>query len=281
MTEIKTTARSLRAIRFQAALPRTIVTLGVIVLAAAGIRTIVAGPANTVVTRTSATVAIDQGAESFAETFARIYLTWNGQDLTQRQAALAPYLASTLDAAAGVQPGGTSTQSVDWTSVVGEQNGAGQTLVTVAAQTSGGVDYLSVPVARDSHGFLYVAGYPALVGPPASDPNASPPQLEEITDPSLQTVTSRAVTNYLAGNQRDLLADLTPTALVSLPPEHLTVTDVNQAQWVVPGRRVAIQVVASDAQGDSLTLTYELTVEKLDRWYVQSIQANPTFDGGM
>ena len=29
-----------------------------------------------------------------------------------------------------------------------------------------------------------------------------------------------------------------------------------------------------------MTLTYDLDVEKLDRWYVNSIQVDPTFQGG-
>lgn len=281
MTEITTVTRSLRAARLQATLPRALVAILVLVLCAAGIRSILAPSATSVVASRADGPALDQGAEEFAQSFARVYLTWSDQeDQEQRQSALQPYLSNTLDPGAGVEPGSGTSESVSWTSVAGEQRDGAQTLVTVAAQTSDRMVYLSVPVARDSHGFLFVSAYPAMVGPPASDPTASLPVQPEITDSSLQTVVARAVTNYLAGNQANLLADLTPNALVSLPPQHLTVTSTEQATWVVQGRSVAIQVVAGDAHGNSWTLNYELGIEKLDRWFVRSIQVNPTFPGG-
>lgn len=281
MTEIKSTRRSLRAARLQATVPRALAALVALILCAAGVRSIVARQTTTVVTHSPAST-VDQGAESFAEAFARSYLTWSSQSQSQsqRETALQPYLSNALDQNGGFQTGNASTESVSWTSVAGGQAIGGQTLVTVAAQTTDGMVYLSVPVGRDSHGFLFVSGYPAIVGPPASDPNASLPAQQQVTDSSLQTVVARAVTNYLAGNKANLLADLTPTALVSLPTRHMSVTTVQQATWVTPGSRVAIQVVANDSHGDSFTLSYELGVEKLDRWYVQSIQVDPTFKGG-
>jgi hypothetical protein len=279
MTEIQTVTRKLRAVRITASLPRVLASIVLLVLAVAGIRSIVARPTKTVVARSAAAPALDQGAEEFAQSFARAYLTWNGQSQGQRESALRPFLSSALDQDAGVQPGGGS-QSVGWTSVVGQQADGSQTLVTVVAQTSHGLVYLSVPVARDNHGFLFVSNYPAIVGPPASDTTAALPSQQQITDSALQTVVARAVTNYLAGNQANLLADLTPNALVSLPPQHMTVTNTQPATWTVPGRRVAIQVTTNDAHGNSWTLTYEVGVQKLDRWYVQSIQVDPTFQGG-
>jgi Conjugative transposon protein TcpC len=251
----------------------------VLVLSFAGIRSILAPRTTTVVARPTASPTVDQGAEEFAQEFARAYLTFNGNDTQQRESALKPFLSSTLDPDAGVQPG-SGSQSVRWTSVVGQQAAGQQTLVTVAVGTSNGLMYLNIPVARDKHGFLFVPNYPAFVGPPATNPSASLPSGEQITDASLQTVVARAVTNFLAGNQSNLLADLTPNALVSLPPRHMTVTDTQQATWITPGHSVAIQATATDSHGNSWTLTYEVGVEKLDRWYVQSVQVNPTFQGG-
>jgi hypothetical protein len=279
MTAIGTTTRSLRALRLQASMPRMLAGATVLVLCLAGIRSIVAPARTTVIARRAAERSVDQGAEAFAQTFARAYLTWNNSGSTLGESsALHAFLPSQLDANPGIQP--NDTQTVTWSTVVGAQADGDRTLVTVAAQTSAGLMYLSVPVARDSHGFLYVSGYPALVGPPANDSSASPPQQQQVDDQGLRTVVARAVTNYLAGNEANLLADLTPDALVSLPTEHLRVTQTQQPTWVQPGRRVAIQVTATDSRGTQLTLTYEVTVRKLDRWYVQSIEVDPTYDGG-
>jgi hypothetical protein len=279
MSEVRTVSRSLRVIRFRAGLPRAIAALFVLVLAVAGVRAILA-PSRTAMVKTSvASTRLDQGAEAFAQAFTHAYLTWNANDPNQQQAALAPFISNALDQGAGVQPG-PGSQTVEWTYVVGEHAEAGETLVTVGAQTTAGLVYLSVPVERDSRGFLFVPDYPAFVGPPASNTNADVPPQEQVEDSGLQTVVARAITNYLAGNTANLLADLTPNAVVSLPAEHMTVTNTQQANWVTPGHRVAIQVQASDTHHNSWTLSYEVTVERLDRWYVQSIQVDPTFEGG-
>src|SRR5262249_11306337 len=119
-----------------------------------------------------------------------------------------------------------------------------------------------------------------FTGPPASNTGASVPTPEQVSDPSLQAVVTRAVTNYLVGNKTNLLADLSPTALVSLPTSHMSVQSTQQATWISPGHSVAIQVTAVDSHGNSWTLSYDVGVEKLDRWYVRSIQVNPTFRGG-
>jgi hypothetical protein len=258
-------------------MPRALAATVVVILSVAGLRSIVAPARTTVVARASAARGPDQGAEGFAQAFARAYLSWSSDSPGGQAAALRPFLASGLDENGGVQP--SASESVSWTAVVGEQASGSHTLVTVAAQTSAGLEYLSVPVARDQHGFLFVSSYPALVGPPASDPSASTPQQQQVNDSTLQTVVARAVTNYLAGNQANLLADLTPNALVSLPIQHMTVTQTQPATWIATGHEVAVQVTATDAHGDSMTLAYQVGVEKLDRWYVQSIQVDPTYEG--
>jgi hypothetical protein len=127
---------------------------------------------------------------------------------------------------------------------------------------------------------LYIASYPALVGAPAIDTSVTAPVLTPVSNPQLMTVLNRALGNYLSGQQANLSADLTPTAIVSLPSQPLTLTQTVSAGWVVPGHTVAMQVLASDQHGDSFTLTYQLQVVMLDRWYVQSIQFDPTLRGG-
>ena len=215
MSRMTTGTESLRAIRLRAALPRAAAVLVVALLSAAGLRAAIAPAGTTIVSRRAQAPRVDPGAEVFAETFARAYLTWTDGSQTQREAALRPYLSPSLDEDAGVHPG--ATQSVSWTAAVDEAADGPQTMMTVVAQTTSGLIYLSVPVARDHRGLLFVADYPAIIGPPASTADASLPQRAEVADPSLQTVVARAVRNYLAGNQQNLLADLTPRALVSLP----------------------------------------------------------------
>ena len=278
MTSVPVTSRSLRAVRLRARIPRMAATTAVIILSIAGIRSIVAPPRRSVIVKASSQPTLDQGAELFAESFARAYLTWDSTSQTAREAALSMYLSTTLNQDAGVQPVGSET--VSWTAIAGEQGEGSQTLVTVAADTSSGLTYLSVPVARDSHGFLFVPSYPALVGPPATDTSASLPTQQQVTTQALQTVVGRAVTNYLAGNQDNLLADLTPSAVVSLPVRRMTVTQVQPATWIVPGQRVAVEVTAADSLGNTMTLTYQVGVQKQERWYVQSIEVDPTFEGG-
>jgi hypothetical protein len=278
MIGIPITTRRMRTIRQQVWLPRAFGLIVAAVMSAAGLRATFAPPRPEIIERTAAAQGIDQGAEAFAEAFTRVYLSWNTGAPQVREAQLAPFLSSALDPAAGVQANGT--ESVSWTSVVGEQRSGNDWLVTVAAQTSSGLIYLCVPVMRDRRGFLAVTAYPAFVGPPATDPNAAVAPLQPVDDQALQTVVARAVSNYLAGNQADLSADLTPTALVSMPAQHLTVTTTEPATWLVPSHRVELEVTATDAQGSSLTLSYEVGVEKLERWFVQSIQVNPIFDGG-
>jgi hypothetical protein len=152
--------------------------------------------------------------------------------------------------------------------------------VAVAARTDEGKTlHLIVPVARDDSGFLYLAGYPALVGAPPVSGEATLPVGEEVADEQLETVVTRALTNYLAGARENLLADLTPDAVVSIPDVRLHVSSVEPPTWVEPNRRVAVLVTASDEKNNSWTLRYELDVRLGGRWYVRGIEADPTLKG--
>lgn len=279
MSTPATVTRSLRSVQLRARIPRAVALLVVVILCMAGLRAIIAPPRPQIVTRAVATHTTDQGADAFAQAFARAYLSWKGDDAQAHQAAVARYMSSTLADADAVAPGRRS-QTVQSTFVAGEQADSHQTLITVGTQTSHGLVYLSVPVARDSHGFMYVSGYPAIVGPPATDTDGSVSGGEPVSDSALRTVADRAITNYLAGNKTNLLADLAPNALVSMPTQHLKVTDTQPATWITPDRRVEVQVSATDKHGNSWTLAYQLSVQNRGRWYVQSIQVDPTFQGG-
>jgi hypothetical protein len=86
----------------------------------------------------------------------------------------------------------------------------------------------------------------------------------------------RALTNYLAGDSNDLAADLMPEAQVTYPPNQLQVIgSPGQLTWASPGT-VLITVQAQDQQGATYTLTYEVGVQKTQRWYINSIAVIPS-----
>jgi hypothetical protein len=271
-----TTTRSARTVRFQARAPRVAFYGLMAILALVGVRSLVAGPPEpstiTQVVRSGPTVA----TTSFAESFARAYLTWPADDRGAREALLAPFLAKGLDSHAGVQPAGGVTQSVQWASAVAAREAGRRTVVTVAAQTNTGLLYLAVTVAVSVRGYLAVVAYPSIVGAPAVDHDLQMPTGDAVDDDALTVVVGRALRNYLAGSEANLRADLAPEAVVSLPTRRLQAGQVDDLTWATFGRRVATEVVATDEAGSSFTLRYELDVERRDRWYVRTLTVEPT-----
>ncbi|HET6449049.1 MAG TPA: conjugal transfer protein [Conexibacter sp.] len=276
------TTRSARSARWAAAAPRTIGLVLVGVLAAAGLRVIVAGPPAAPPARVvrAQEPTSDPAIEAFAQAFAREYLTWRPNHAEVRAARLRPYLGTGLDEDGGLSPVSDTSQRVEWTAIGGAHpDGSGVTVLVVAG-TSNGLVHLSVPVARDARGFVTVAGYPALLGPPPTDPQAAlQPPGASVEDADLLAVVERALTNYLAGERENLLADLTPDAVVSLPDRHLRVTDVRNVTWLRENRVVAVELEARDAHHTTWTLRYELSVQRSDRWYVRSLDPDPSTGG--
>ena len=286
---------SLRTTQLRARLPRFAAFTLIAILCVAGLKAIVKGSPPAAATPAPVSVGGDLGAESFAEAFVRTYLTWTAGDEQARDADLTRYLPTALSPDGGLVPLDGSDQAVPWSAVVGVRAaGAGRFQVTVGAQVTTTVDpqrrdaaprttrsaiYLDVPVGRDAHGLLYVMNYPAVVGPPASTRTQQPKVLTPVGDATLTAVVSRALTNYLAGARANLLADLTADAVVSLPTQRLHVTDVGELDWVRTGSRVAVDVDAEGGTAGHWTLRYELDVRRRDRWYVQSLQVDPTFKG--
>jgi hypothetical protein len=186
-----------------------------------------------------------------------------------------------MESDAGLAPAPRSTDSVTGTQVAEESHAGSVIDVLVVAETSEGTKYLSVPIARGERGLLSVVSYPALVGPPATDSGEHELSLTAVEDQGLETVVSRALRNYLTGEAANLRADLTGEAVVSLPPEPLQVGEIESAYWLVPTHTVAVQVAVKDQEGAQLTLTYQVGVVRRGRWYVDSIQVDPTLKGGM
>jgi hypothetical protein len=223
-------------------------------------------------------VPVDRAAEGFASLFVRRYLTWNASDLEARRRTLAPYIDSSMEAEAGLQPPERGEQRVLWSEVVQARlTSGGERVYTVAAQTdSDGLLYLTVGVLRDPDGSLALAGYPALVGAPASTSAVSPGQLREVENAALVTVVKRALRNYLAGAESELDADLLAGAHVSLPEMALSMQTLNSLAWSANGRSVVAVVRARDGRGALYTLAYELdVVSQAGRWEIAAIQTNP------
>jgi Conjugative transposon protein TcpC len=275
------TVRPARVTRRLARAPGTAVAIALLLLAAVGVKaTLAPRVVSTPAPQTSAAGVGDITEQGFAQSFARAYLSWDAQQPDQHQRQVAPFLSGALDGNGGLQAPSRGQQQVLWTTAIQDQSDAhGDRLITVAAQTTRELLYLAVPVHRTERGFLVVPRYPALVGPPVSDPGAAPAEERDVTDSGLRTVAQRAVTNYLAGERTDLLADLDPAAVVSLPTAVLEVRSLRSITKAA-GDRVAVEVAAADQTGTQWTLRYELTVVHRDRWYVRAIEPDPVAAGG-
>jgi hypothetical protein len=221
---------------------------------------------------------VDRAAEGFAALFARCYLTWDSRDPEARRLALAPFVGSSMEDEAGLQVPESGAQQVQWTQIVQAREAApGKHVYTVAVQTdTAGLLYLTVGVMREAGGALALAGYPALVGAPASTGAAMPEHLREVENPALQTVVTRALRNYLDRAESELAADLATDAHVSPPGMALALQSLESLDWSSDGRSVLATVRARDEHGAEYTLAYELDVlSSAGRWEISAIQMNP------
>ena len=262
-------------VRHAARVPRAAFITLVAILSLAGLRTVLsAGPEPAL--SPAAKPARDLAAEGFAEAFTRAYLTWDGGRPEGHDSHVAAFTSEALEPGAGLSVPSRGTQEVSWTATVRDEAvSATRRLITVAAQTSDGLAYhVSVPVQRDSRGLLTVPGYPALVGAPPVDTKTAPADEPDVEDPQLRAVARRTITNYLRRDSANLHADLDREAIVGLPATSLDVKSVDSISRAGPAR-VAVELRA-EGRGPTWTLRYELEVVKRERWYVRSIQTNPT-----
>ena len=275
---LTTSTRPLWLIRTARELPRYL--LGALAAAglAASARFAIAPPRPVVPAAPSPQPAPDRAAEGFAALFARRYLTWNAADPLASHRALQAFAGPGLEADTALQLPSSGSENVEWVEVVQSREPiAHEHVYTLAAQTdTAGLLYLSVSVARGADGRVALAGYPAIVGPPASDPAQAPPRTREVADPRLATVAERALRNYLAASASELAADLTSGARVSLPGMPLTLISTQRLDWSPDGRSVVAVVRAGDARGVQYTLGYEIDVVQLaGRWEVSALQVDP------
>jgi hypothetical protein len=276
---VTVSARSMWRIRLSRELPRYLLQALAVIGLLASARFAIDPPRPAIVRSATPSAALpDPAAEGFASLFARLYLTWDSSDPEAHAQALAPFVGSSMEAGAGLQPPASGAQRVQWTQVVQAREPApGEHVYTVAAQTdSTGLLYLTVGVVREPDGKLALAGYPAFVGAPAYTVAVSGGRLSEVEDPALSTVLTRALRNYMARSESELAADLSAGAQVSLPGPALALRSVHSLDWSTPGRSVLAVVQAQDERGAQYTLAYELdVVSAAGRWEISAIQMNP------
>ena len=93
----------------------------------------------------------------------------------------------------------------------------------------------------------------------------------------LRATCQRALRNYLARAGDNLNADLTADAAVALPGLSLSLHRLTALQWAPDGASVLASLEASDGDGVSYALRYELDVRRVDqRWEIAAIQTDPT-----
>jgi hypothetical protein len=273
--------RPARTTRRLARAPATVALIALLLFAAVGVNATLAPRTTSSPPAPAPAAGVREITEQgFAQAFARAYLSWDERRPDQHQRQVAAFLSTALDGDGGLQMPPRGRQQVLWSAAIQDQPDAhGDRVITVAAQTTRQLLYLAVAVHRTTRGFLVVPRYPALVGPPVSDPGAAPAEERDVSDGALRAVAQRAVTNYLAGQRTNLLAALDPAAVVSLPTTVLEVRSVRSITKAA-GDRVAVEVSAADDAGIQWTLRYELRVVHRDRWYVRAIEPDPVAAGG-
>ncbi len=227
---------------------------------------------------TSRANSLDRSAEGYAVLFARRYLTWSAADPQAAAQSLETFTGQGVEADVGLNLPDTGEQQVLWAEVVQAREPERDLHVyTVAAQTdAAGLLYVTVSVVRTPSGALTIAGYPALVGAPATTASAAQPRLQEVDDPGLATVVERALRNYLGGASGDLAADLSPRARVSLPSLALKLESVQRLSWSTKESSVLAVIYAEDGRGVQYTLAYELDVVRAQgRWEISAVQTDP------
>lgn len=272
--------QGVRRARHSARTPRYLATAVLLVFFLLGLRAVFFPGTGAAPSPPPAPVA-DAPSHDFALQFARAYLTYDTAHPGARARALAPYLGGAqLSAGAGFTPT-RGDQAVRWVQVASDQPAlAGGRVITVAASVSTQrlPLYLSVTVEHEPGAPLVLRGYPALVGAPAIASESSPPQLQEVDDPALAEVVDRVLRNYLAAAARDLKADLSADAEVTLPTRRLRLDAVEQLVWLgAPGSRAVLATLtATDSTGAIYTLSYELGIAYRERPYVDFIEVVPT-----
>ncbi|GAC1530118.1 MAG: hypothetical protein NVS2B6_18190 [Thermoleophilaceae bacterium] len=245
------------------------------VLALAGVRaifrTVPPAPVRAIATH-------DLMAEAYAASFVREYLTWDAGDAEGHARRVSRFLPTSLRSGQDIVSPGLHAQRVHSTLVVQDRIARPrERALLVEAETTAGPINVALRIGRTPNGFLYLASYPSLVGALASTANVTLPTEQEISDPALEAVLRRAIGNYVESQASNLRADLTPDAVVALPPLRLTLGSIDRLTWARSGT-AAVELSATGPDRTAWTLRYELSVVKRERWYVRSIAVNPALE---
>lgn len=222
----------------------------------------------------------DPAAEGLAVRFVRDYLSYSSQSQGQRERALAGMVGGPLDQDAGFSAPGSGSERVIAAQVIADTpvGGGAHRYTVMASTTRAGTVYLAVTVGHDARGALELVGAPAFVGAPSTAPAVDDPSEpgQVITDGRLTAVISRALRNYLAGATGQLQADVLPGVTVHAPALRLRLVQVERIAWTQQNRLVGVDLRAADRTGATYELHYDVGVTDRDRWFVTSIEGQPT-----
>lgn len=268
--------RSAAAEHFRARAPRYAFVGAAVVLSLLGLRALIFAPE--LVRPSTSRSDVDHASESFAQRFARAYLTYDASRPAVRERALRGLAPDELAVDAGLVS--RDSQQVLWTEIAQNQEAiAGGRVIVVATAVSTQPEplYLAVPVYRGRDGSVGLGDYPSLVGPPSVS-RASLADREEVETPEIAAVARRVVANYLGNEAQNLAADLAPEAEVSPPTRELRLRSVESLVWAqgVGSSAVLVTVVAREPGGTTWTLTYELGIDQsAGRPYVTFVETVP------
>lgn len=244
------------------------------------------GPAERAGGRPAAAAFPNDEARAFAADFARAYLTYSPRHPDYHALGVRGFLASELRESGALEvPQRGPTQTVDQATVArAERTAPDRALITVAATVSNRTvttRYLTVPVARDAAGGLVVYDYPSFSAPPARAEVEEPQtvRLEGREQREIEDVLGRFLAAYFAGRSDDLAYFLPAgTSLQALSERYelrelISVAAVGEQQG---SRRTVLATVRARDAGTKATyvLRYRVGLERRDRWYVASVNAN-------
>ena len=229
----------------------------------------------------------DDGARAFAADFARAYLSYSPKDPEASadavRAFVAPQLASSVVPAYGEDAPRRAVGSVSVARV--ERIDELHARIIVAAATTAGTRYVTVPVARDSHGGLVVSELPSLAAPPAraSVPASSLESVPARERGAIEDVVRRSLSAYLAGDAGELAYYARSGVRIGALDAAHELVEVVSLALLAPAegrtRLVLATIRARDAAGVGYQLAYRVELVREDRWLVAAVDST-TRKGG-
>ncbi|MEU6496897.1 conjugal transfer protein [Streptomyces sp. NPDC046984] len=234
--------------------------------------------------------AADPGG--YAQLFVGAWLRSSADTPTAAQARLAQSMAPNVELPDPAADAQSAPQSV--TAVRSTQRGAGDWLVTVAAQyADGSVRYYTVSMAADASGSSFaVTGAPGVVAGPARAEVPKSAYSVTVPEGGLSSAVGEFFGAYLTGAgevDRYLAPGVNLTAVSPAPYRAVTVQRVSAIEEAtavdqVPSDGTEVRVLASVEARDETgrwPLTYELALKaRSGRWDVAALEAGSSQGGG-